>query len=91
MEILLITDFQSFFFFLSLSFFAASDVAAVESGVAAAARAAVVSVKTRLMVAEGKADETVKFYKAVFGAEELNRISYPKKEGGPGAPSHHLR
>ncbi|KAK1318646.1 hypothetical protein QJS10_CPB04g00896 [Acorus calamus] len=68
-----------------------SDVAAVESGVAAAARAAVVSVKTRLMVAEGKADETVKFYKAAFGAEELNRISYPKKEGGPGAPSHHLR
>ncbi|KAK1290625.1 hypothetical protein QJS10_CPB18g00619 [Acorus calamus] len=50
-----------------------------------------VSVKTRLMVAEGKADETVKFYKAAFGAEELNRISYRKKEGGPGAPSHHLR
>ncbi|KAK1283338.1 hypothetical protein QJS10_CPB21g00336 [Acorus calamus] len=40
---------------------------------------------------KGKADETVKFYKAAFGAEELNRISYRKKEGGPGAPSHHLR
>ncbi|KAK1258350.1 hypothetical protein QJS04_geneDACA009278 [Acorus gramineus] len=64
----------------------ASDVAAVESGVATAARAAVVSVKTRLMVPEGKSDEAVKFYKAVFGAEELNRISYPKRKADQELP-----
>ncbi|KAK1311709.1 hypothetical protein QJS10_CPA07g01192 [Acorus calamus] len=74
--------------FLSLlSLFAASDVERLRAE-SLRRRSCCGVGETRLMVVEGKADETVKFYKAAFGAEELNKISYPKKEGGPGAPSH---
>lgn len=38
------------------------------------------SVKPQLFVEAPKANDAVLFYKAAFGAEEVNRVMYPKRK-----------
>ncbi|KAH7682988.1 Glyoxalase/Bleomycin resistance protein/Dihydroxybiphenyl dioxygenase protein [Dioscorea alata] len=44
------------------------------------------ALKPQLMLPAGKADEAVQFYKTAFGAEELKRISHPKRKADQELP-----
>ncbi|KAK9059479.1 hypothetical protein SSX86_020181 [Deinandra increscens subsp. villosa] len=60
----------------------------VEINGASAEKKAVVftALKPQLFVESSKASDAVAFYKAAFGAEELNRVSHPKRKADQELP-----
>lgn len=44
------------------------------------------SLKPQLFVESSKATDAVAFYKAAFGAEEVNRVSHPKRKADQELP-----
>ncbi|MQL94683.1 hypothetical protein Taro_027331 [Colocasia esculenta] len=61
-------------------------IAGQENGSAEATAAVFVSFKPQLVVPAQKAEEAVQFYKAAFGAEEVRRVSHPKRKAEQDAP-----
>ncbi|XP_042414932.1 uncharacterized protein At5g48480-like [Zingiber officinale] len=53
---------------------------------ATATQAGLFGFKPQVMVPGGKAEAAVKFYKAAFGAEELRRVSHPKRKADQDLP-----
>lgn len=69
------------FLFFLLFFFSVSAAMAQEAQNGEAAKEVMfAAVKPRLYLEAPKANDAVQFYKAAFGAEEVNRVVHPKRK-----------
>lgn len=64
----------------------ATNGAGETNGAAAEKTVTFTSLKPQLFVEASKASDAVAFYKAAFGAEEVNRISHPKRKADQELP-----